>query len=393
VLLFTFSRSECPCPKAFTGPESFDAGKHWQVCDIQFVILAMQRGFKIRFKSVKQDPRVERPQARGTGDGDAGDWSYVGDIPDSIFSLSRWYSALMQHFGGARSAQDPFFMAKDGVRAYTYRAAMADLEAMLARVGCTVRYGLHSFRVLGYNLSKRANGEGITVAHGLWLSSAHTRYERFGMSEVMAMAANMVRDVDPSAQPARLGERALPAARVPVQRASAQRADEAAEAVESESHGDRDDRATDLLPEGYTQVEHVGPSGRVWYSYGAPDGATLRSRVECWRHADARSHVSTTPAGAASSARPRGSPRRALGARSRARVVPVEAVDEEAAASPAQSEEAARAPAMPLSRRLELEEMSSTQCGNPACLVQSVNGRHAGTCLFPEPAPRRRHVA
>ena len=28
VLFFTFSRSECPCPKAFTGQESFDPSKH-----------------------------------------------------------------------------------------------------------------------------------------------------------------------------------------------------------------------------------------------------------------------------------------------------------------------------------------------------------------------------
>ena len=414
-LLFTFSRSECPCPKNFTGPESFDRGKHWEVRDIQLVIVDLLRGFKINFKSVKQDPRIERPQARGSSDGDSGDWSYVGDIPDSVFSMSRWYSALMQHYGGTRPGGDPFFMAKDQERAYTYSAAMADLRVMLDRIDCTARYGLHSLRVLGYNLSKRANGEAITVAHGLWLSSAHTRYERFGMPDVMAMAANMVRGVDPAAQPARVGERALPAVRTAVRRGSSDAADAAVDVAEADVEAHAPDTVAvaqhPLLPDGYSQVEHVGPSGRVYHTFVAPDGTALRSRVECWRHEDSHRGAASTPSAVASSAGPRP---RASRPRGRARVAPAadsqaERVDEATASeveSPvpdshaepagaiaASATESPPSRARPLESRFDLVEVVNTQCGNPACLVPSINGRHAGACRFPEPPPRRRHGA
>merc|ERR1712185_862977 len=34
VLYYTFSRSECPCPKTFTGRDAWDDSKHWMVRDI-----------------------------------------------------------------------------------------------------------------------------------------------------------------------------------------------------------------------------------------------------------------------------------------------------------------------------------------------------------------------
>ena len=37
-----------------------------------------------------------------------------------------------------------------------------------------------------------------------------------------------------------------------------------------------------------------------------------------------------------------------------------------------------------------VEPLSPTQCGNPNCLVKSINGRHRGNCLFPKPPPRTR---
>jgi hypothetical protein len=191
VMLFTFSRSECPCPKSFSGPESFDELKHWQVGVIVFVVQGGMKGFRILFKSVKQDARVERPQARGE-DGTPGDWAYVGDVPGTIFSVVDWYMALCKHTGKRLDKAAPFFLAKDKQRPYTYRCAMSDLHRMLDAVGCTERYGLHGLRVLGYNLSKRANGVDLTVAHGLWMSSAHTRYERFSMQQVMCIPRNMV---------------------------------------------------------------------------------------------------------------------------------------------------------------------------------------------------------
>eukprot|EP00966_Prymnesium_polylepis_P272912 6304971-Prymnesium_polylepis.1 len=35
VLLYTFSRSECPCPKSYTGQDKFDPGVHWTVADFE----------------------------------------------------------------------------------------------------------------------------------------------------------------------------------------------------------------------------------------------------------------------------------------------------------------------------------------------------------------------
>ena len=105
-----------------------------------------------------------------------------------------------------RLPNQPFFLARDKQRPYTYRCGLSDLDMMLKRVGCTETYGLHSLRVLGYNLSKRGNGQDITVAHGLWMSAAHTRYERFSMSAVLGIPAGMLGAApvvpDPSGRPA-----------------------------------------------------------------------------------------------------------------------------------------------------------------------------------------------
>eukprot|EP00966_Prymnesium_polylepis_P002223 51233-Prymnesium_polylepis.1 len=35
VLLYTFSRSECPCPKSYSGRDKFDPGVHWTVADFE----------------------------------------------------------------------------------------------------------------------------------------------------------------------------------------------------------------------------------------------------------------------------------------------------------------------------------------------------------------------
>ena len=75
-LLYTFSRTECPCPKAFSGREVYDPEVHWNVCDFDVAITALVRVLRIRFRVIKQDQRVERPEARGDGD-----WAVVGDVP------------------------------------------------------------------------------------------------------------------------------------------------------------------------------------------------------------------------------------------------------------------------------------------------------------------------
>ena len=87
-----------PCPKTFGG---FDPAKHWSwgdICPDRY-----QDGWVmgVLFRGIKQDPRCERPTARG------GDWAVVGDVPGSIFSIMRWYKRLVQ-LGGVRVATEPF---------------------------------------------------------------------------------------------------------------------------------------------------------------------------------------------------------------------------------------------------------------------------------------------
>ena len=170
LLLFTFSRSECPCPKTFDG---FDPEEHWQVCDIRWRCVDGVWCLAVRFKKIKQDPRITRPSA-APGEGD---WAYVGDAPGP-FSVLKWFQAYMQFFPQGREPEDPFFLARDRTRPYTYSAAMSDLRQRCARIGVDGNlYGIHGLRVEGYNASLRANGEKRTVAHGLWSGpSAAGRY-------------------------------------------------------------------------------------------------------------------------------------------------------------------------------------------------------------------------
>ena len=91
------------------------------------------------------------------------------------------------------------FLARDQRRPYTYNAFMVDLRLFLARVGTDLNFGPHGIRVEAYNRSKETNGEDLTVAHGLWKSSAHHRYRRFSMLTVAAVPANMVGAENPYA--------------------------------------------------------------------------------------------------------------------------------------------------------------------------------------------------
>ena len=187
ILLFTFSRSECPCPKTFNG---FDLEHHWQVRDLQWVCIEGLWCLAVRFKAIKQDPRVVRPEARGDGD-----WSYVGDVPGSVFSILRWLKAFMSFFADARGPDEPFFLNKDRTKPYTYGAAMADLRSRCARVGVDGSlYGLHGARVTGYNENLGPSGEDVVVAHGGWSDAANaSRYRRFSLvRDIIPMASRML---------------------------------------------------------------------------------------------------------------------------------------------------------------------------------------------------------
>ena len=55
------------------------------------------KAMDVRMKGYKQDPRMERPEARGEG----GDWVTIGDLPDSKFSILTWYQRLVACHGRA----------------------------------------------------------------------------------------------------------------------------------------------------------------------------------------------------------------------------------------------------------------------------------------------------
>ena len=66
VLYDSFSHTEFPCPDIFPS--------------------AGVRALWVRFRAIKQDPRQERPAARGSGD-----WACLGDVPDTKWSPIKWY--------------------------------------------------------------------------------------------------------------------------------------------------------------------------------------------------------------------------------------------------------------------------------------------------------------
>jgi hypothetical protein len=187
MLLFTFARSETPCPKSLDG---FDAEQHLRVCDVA-VVSAPWR-MRVRLKRIKQDQRQERPEARGEGD-----WVVVGDTPaDPVFSIRLWLQRLFALHGGARDGAQPFFVSpSDHTKPLTYQTAMRHVRSLWAAVASTEeaqRYGLHSLRVTGYTLARRGAGEALAVAQGGWHSDVHQRYDRFSISQVVALPAVML---------------------------------------------------------------------------------------------------------------------------------------------------------------------------------------------------------
>ena len=223
VLFLTFSRSE-PFPKNHTGEESFDPKSHWLVRD--FTVRGFNFGylFGVRFKTIKQDPRLERASVAGDGYewGDAGavggyDFTYVGDVPGSLFSIFTWFRRFMSFFEGGRSALDYMFLDPDRTRPLTYRVLTTQFHRALERVGYTgPPLGLHGVRVAGYNESKNANGEDLTAIHGLWMgpkASGHGRYHRASMLDVANIPARMLSEEDtysPAAVARRISRNARP---------------------------------------------------------------------------------------------------------------------------------------------------------------------------------------
>ena len=190
-----------PTLSAYCGAQhrKTEDGKPWT--DFRLASRFGRLCLEVRFKVIKQDPRMERPEARG-----GGDWVVIGDVPDTVFSILSWYKLLMGHWGRRRDPTEPMFMSPRLAHAQgqfcsqaldssalLYSEALASFRDLLVRVQATnTDLGLHSLRVSGYNASKAGNGEDITVAHGGWKSNASTRYDRFTMIEVVGIAARMM---------------------------------------------------------------------------------------------------------------------------------------------------------------------------------------------------------
>jgi len=187
VLYYSFSRSECPCPKTYTGRECFDEDVHWGVRDFDIRTFAGVRALWVRFRAIKQDPRQERPAARGSGD-----WACLGDVPDTKWSPIKWYVRLAQLHGAARDPCSPMFVDKsDATRPLLYRVARQCFIDLQAAVGVPEgeHAGLHGLRVAGYNKVKSGLGSDMAQAHGGWASRAHERYARFSLADVVRIPA------------------------------------------------------------------------------------------------------------------------------------------------------------------------------------------------------------
>ena len=241
VLLFSFSRSECPCPKTWEGKGSWDPKHHWQRQD--FVLVPQDDGWVlyVRFKAIKQDPRMERPQARiaDTGlpfspgaAGESKDFVCIGDVP-SVPHMSvknfmvRMGVLLQQRIQRSRASDEPFFLSPgDLSKPLLYRHALDHLKTALVRAGSAEdsKYGFHGIRVLGYNRCRDGSGDTeLTVAHGGWseTSNSHSRYARFPMVQRLSVSAFML-GVAPAFDPDATGadanvpsERAITAQPVP----------------------------------------------------------------------------------------------------------------------------------------------------------------------------------
>jgi hypothetical protein len=301
-------------------------------------------------------------------------------------------------------------LSRDKSRAYTYSCITADLVRWLQKLGLDITQRLHGLRVLGYNLSKRGNGADLTKAHGGWMSEAHDRYERFPEGRQYGIPARMLAAKDVfSREPApRDIARGRSHRHGPVEVSSDDEPDDSP--PEPEAASPNPDVA--WLPEGWASREHVTPGGRRYFTFVGPEGQVARSRCAAWRgavspgtdDAGGPSYVplrmdvaydcdgadgefaggATPPVLFDSSSSPvsQGPPS--------GRRESLVSIARRLSRSPRAvvHDEAPRA--LPFGASYDYVEVEDTRCGNPDCMVKSVNGEHAGVHVFPPPAPRRR---
>ena len=189
VLLYTFSRTECPCPKTFEGRDAYDPDTHFRTSDFDVRHAGGRRALFVRFRVIKQDQRVERPEARGDGD-----WSVVGDVDEPKFSPVHWFLRLQKFHGPRADKRGPMFLDPDRSRPLLYRKLSQQFRALQERVGVPEEEltGPHGLRVEGFYRTKNGLGLDLAAAHGLWSSTACKRYDRFPMTRVVRIPSVIV---------------------------------------------------------------------------------------------------------------------------------------------------------------------------------------------------------
>ena len=346
LLLYTFSRSESPLPKNASGRESWSVDEHIAWGDVKLVRdgATGRRMLKVRFKKTKTDPRVERPEAAGDGD-----WAVVGGVEDPLFDLCEWYLLLCSFYPPPmRGDVEPFFLnprlfpegtrgvaafsaagVRDAASAWTYSQAQAASHAFQRRVGVSQgqEFGFHGLRVEGYNLSKRGNGEDLTVAHGLWKSSAHKRYDRFKLSQVIDIPRRMLRSRDATSDVSSEEDGSGDAesggdevtervARPPAERLRREQLAGSALGAASSGAGASGAGASgaaaagaSLLPAGWRTESRMPASGTAYSVHFGPQGQRASTRPEAWRIADreAQAEQVASPSGSSSTGSQRGS--------------------------------------------------------------------------------------
>ena len=197
-LLYTFSRSEAPLCRSYSGEGGFDPLKHLQVQDVKVETVNGRLAVGVRLKAIKQDPRMQRPAARGEGD-----WVWIGaeDGPCNILEWLRCYFSFFT--GGARDPTGPFFVRRDGADLsvpFLYSQGLSDVRALWARApGVTpamaASCGLHGLRVAGNNGCTKALGKELARVQGGWApgeGSAQTRYDRHDLADVLRIPGAIV---------------------------------------------------------------------------------------------------------------------------------------------------------------------------------------------------------
>ena len=290
LLMATFSRSECPLPKSKSGRDSFDKTKHWRMCDMDLRPYANVTCLWIRFQRIKQDQRMERPEAAGNED-----WAILGPIPGSKFCPVQ-AAIKFNKLRGPQAPETPLFCdPQDVTSSWTYDAALRRYHERQDDFGIPreEQSAFHGGRIAGFNNTKNGLGEEIAVAHGGWRSRAHKRYDRFRASLVARISAAAFGLIAQNAPPGLAEEwREVVQPEERVTRDTLQRPhDEVGE--EGIHPGDDENgesgevqRPIDLLPPGWTE-ERKGPEGRMWLVCHGPNGERTKSRVQAWRRYEA----------------------------------------------------------------------------------------------------------